>query len=145
MFESFFWNLTLYYFPSCTLRFCLYHLRYWGLFIKQRKFSTIQLGKISQAPISVKIALMKIFDLALQSQPVWMRLKLEDSLQSIALRENKDICRFRHKLICLASKHWKSQYYLCRVRHKLLRTKLLVLNVTSDSAELDRFRHKLFH
>ncbi len=68
-------------------------------------------------------------------------LKLDDSLQRVALCENQNLRRVRHKLLSQTS---IAQNYLCRVRHKLLRTKLSVLNVSSDSAESDKFRHKLF-
>ncbi len=67
-------------------------------------------------------SLMKVFDLALQSKPVWMRLKVGRFSAEHCSVWKSNLCRVRHKLLCLTSKLWKCQYYLCKVRHKLLRT-----------------------
>ncbi len=80
---------------------------------------------------------MTLLCVANLSECVW---KLDDSLQRVVLCENQNLCRVRHELHWLRSKHWKSQYYLCRIRQKLL-----VLIMSSDSTESDRFRHRLFH
>ncbi len=121
------------------------------------EFQLVTSGKINRQLHDLRqpfgfCTLIKIFDLTLQSKPVWMCLKVgrfsaeccsvwkSKSLQSqtqIALPDKEALKKSVFKL------QWHQN--IRRIRHKLLRQELLVLIVSSDSAESDRFSHRLFH